>query len=246
MAEWIVMKSKIRWKVQSLQQLTQQIRNEELRGKVLRLVNHSPDLPFELKGDFTPLEVSPASKRLHHSYPGGLIEHTVAVTRLGLALCEILEMVYHAKPDRDVVVASLILHDLFKFYTYGISPRGRYFTSPLGEHIDHLSLVTAEIYKRKFPVEVIHAVLASHGENGPMRPRTLEALVVHLSDQTDAELNGQILDAAKYLVSVHIDPYLQEEALRELDPFEIVLAKQRGGGEGLRRLVTTKLKAKSH
>lgn len=235
--------STVRWKVQALQEMAQQIKNKELRAKVLRLVENPPKNPLEVKGDFISLSASPASKRLHHSYPGGLIEHTVAVTRLGLALCDILEKVYRANPDRDVIVSSLVLHDLFKFYTYGISPRGRYYTSRIGEHIDHLSLVAAEIYKRKFPVEVIHAVLASHGEHGPMRPRTLEALVVHLADQADAELNWQILDAARYIISVSVDSYLQEEALQKIDPFEIVQARQRGGFEGVRRFVDSRLKA---
>ncbi len=235
----------LRWKVQALRELTEQIENKELRRKVLQLVNNPPKNPFKLKGDFTPLPLSPASKRLHHSYPGGLIEHTVSVTRLGLSLCDILEEVYLAKPDRDVVVASLVLHDLFKFYTYGVTPRGRYYTSRIGEHIDHLSLISAEIYKRKFPVEVIHAVLASHGEHGPMRPRTLEALVVHLADQADAELNWQILDAARYIISVSVDSYLQEEALKKIDPFEIVRARQKSGYDGVRKLVTTRLKVNS-
>ncbi len=209
------------------------------------MIDEPPEFDFGFKSEHTPLEDSPASKRLHHSYPGGLIEHTISVTRLGLSLCDILEKVYSAKPDRDVVVASLVLHDLFKFYTYGVSPRGRYYTSRIGEHIDHLSLVSAEIYKRKFPVEVIHAVLASHGEHGPMRPRTLEALVVHLADQADAELNWQILDAARYIVSVSVDSYLQEEALEKVDPFEIVRARQKGGYEGVRKLVTSRLKVNS-
>jgi 7,8-dihydroneopterin 2',3'-cyclic phosphate phosphodiesterase len=209
------------------------------------MINEPPEFNFGFRDAYTPLSDSPASKRLHHSYPGGLIEHTISVTRLGLSLCDILEDVYHAKPNRDVVIASLVLHDLFKFYTYGVSPRGRYFTSRIGEHIDHLSLVSAEIYKRKFPVDVIHAVLASHGEHGPMRPRTLEALIVHLADQADAELNGQILDAARYIVSVSVDSYLQEEALATIDPFEIVRARQKGGYEGVRRLVDARMKVKA-
>ncbi len=229
----------------SLRELAQQVKSKPLRTKLLAMIDEPPEFDFGFKGEYTPLADSPASKRLHHSYPGGLIEHTVSVTRLGLSLCEILEEVYSAKPDRDVVVASLVLHDLFKFYTYGVSPRGRYYTSRIGEHIDHLSLVSGEIYKRKFPVEVIHAVLASHGEHGPMRPRTLEALVVHLADQADAELNGQILDAARYIVSISVDSYLQEEALEKIDPFEIVRERQKGGYEGVRRLVTSRLKARA-
>ncbi len=238
------MAPKKKWNVDSLRKLTQQVKSKPLRTKLLAMINEPPELDFGLKGEYTPLSDSPASKRLHHSYPGGLIEHTVSVTRLGLSLCEILEEVYHAKPDRDVVVASLLLHDLFKFYTYGVSPRGRYYTSRIGEHIDHLSLVSAEIYKRKFPLEVIHAVLASHGEHGPMRPRTLEALVVHVADQADAELNGQILDAARYIISVSVDSYLQEEALREIDPFEIVRARQKGGYDGVRKLVESRMRVK--
>jgi len=237
--------SKKKWNVDSLRKLAQQIKSRPLRTKVLSMINEPPEFDFGLEDGYTPLADSPASKRLHHSYPGGLIEHTVSVTRLGLSLCDILEDVYRAKPDRDVVIASLILHDLFKFYTYGVSPRGRYFTSRIGEHIDHLSLVSSEIYKRKFPVEIIHAVLASHGEHGPMRPRTLEALIVHLADQADADLNGQILDAARYIISVSVDSYMQEEALREIDPFEIVRARQKGGYDSVRKLVETRLKVKA-
>ena len=239
------MGSKKKWNIESLRKLTQQVKSKPHRTKVLALINEPPEFDFGFKNEYTPLTDSPASKRLHHSYPGGLIEHTVSVTRLGLSLCDILEDVYHAKPDRDVVVASLVLHDLFKFYTYGVSPRGRYYTSRIGEHIDHLSLVSGEIYKRKFPLSVIHAVLASHGEHGPMRPRTLEALVVHLADQADAELNGQILDAARYIISVSVDSYLQEEALRDIDPFEIVSAREKGGYDGVRKLVETRLKIKA-
>ncbi|MGC8936583.1 MAG: HD domain-containing protein [Candidatus Methanomethylicaceae archaeon] len=214
--------------------LAEKINNPELRGKVIELLKN-PKLTFlEPPEKFMNLKDSPASKRRHHSYQKGLIVHTVATTKLALSLCDLLEEVYKVKVDRDVVIAASLLHDIFKHVTYAEVYPGKYVRSKLGERLDHLSLIIGELYARKFPLDVIHAVVAHHGDNGPIEPRTIEALLVHMADRTDAEINDKALFAARDIIK----ECLMKEITtlpREVSPFEVILAKKDGGCEEVRR-----------
>ncbi|MCX8182743.1 MAG: HD domain-containing protein [Candidatus Methanomethyliaceae archaeon] len=214
--------------------LAQKINNPDLRKKVIELLK-SPTLTFlDHPEKFTNLKDSPASKRRHHSYQKGLVIHTIATTKLALSLSEILEEVYKVRVDRDVVIAASLLHDLFKHLTYAEVYPGKYVRSKLGERLDHLSLIIGELYVRKFPLDVIHAVVAHHGDSGPIEPRTIEALLVHMADRTDAEINDKVLFAAKEIIK----ECLMKEVVtlpREVSPYEIVLAKKDGGCEEVRR-----------
>jgi 7,8-dihydroneopterin 2',3'-cyclic phosphate phosphodiesterase len=215
-------------------ELAEKINNPDLRQKVIELVKN-PKLTFlDHPEKYTSLKDSPASKRRHHSYQKGLVIHTIATTRLALSLAEILEEIYKVRVDRDVVIAASLLHDLFKHLTYFEVYPGKYVRSKLGERLDHLSLIIGELYARKFPLDVIHAVVAHHGDNGPIEPRTIEALLVHMADRTDAEINDKVLFAAKEIIK----ECLMKEVVtlpREVSPYEVIIAKKEGGCEEVRR-----------
>ncbi len=145
-------------------------------------------------------DTSPASLSHHHSYPKGLVEHVEATAEIALTLCAIVEGVYGGRVNRDLVLAGVLLHDIFKPMTY---ERGQddYLISRLGERLDHLTLITSELIRRGFSLDLIHIVCAHHGGTaGPMQPKTVEALICHLADQTDSQLNSHVLRAAKHLV----------------------------------------------
>ncbi|MCQ5374446.1 MAG: HD domain-containing protein [Candidatus Methanomethylicia archaeon] len=215
-------------------ELAEKINNPDLRQKVIELLKN-PKLTFlDHPEKYTSLKDSPASKRRHHSYQKGLVIHTIATTRLALSLAEILEEIYKVRVDRDVVIAASLLHDLFKHLTYFEVYPGKYVRSKLGERLDHLSLIIGELYARKFPLDVIHAVVAHHGDNGPIEPRTVEALLVHMADRTDAEINDKVLFAAKEIIK----ECLMKEVVtlpREVSPYEVIIAKKEGGCEEVRR-----------
>lgn len=182
-----------------LRVLTDKIRDKKLREKVTALLE---DPTFEINGKkhpFLPLEVAPAGLSHHHCYAGGYIEHVVSTANIALTLCNNVEKVYHGKVNRDFVIAGILLHDIFKPTLYVATENGSYSLTPLADHLDHLSIVIAELIRRDFPLEVIHAVSAHHGDYGPIRPHTLEALICHLADLIDSRLNGEILSAANYL-----------------------------------------------
>lgn len=222
--------------VERLMVYVDMIEDEELREKVRDFLS---DLRVTLTGEDVPLDWSPGGLSKHHAYEGGLLQHTEATIRLGLLLCDLVEGLYQGRVRRDVVIAGCILHDLMKAPGYEEREDGTYGRSPLGERIDHVSLMVAELYSRGFPLDVIHAVAAHHAEHGPISPRTIEALIVHIADEADAKLNGEVLRAARYLIreATGVEPV----RLSCRDAFEVVRVKAEEGWEGVRRYAREKL-----
>ena len=215
--------------------LADKIRDKELRKKVIKLLENPV---FEVGGKVysgLPLNVSPAGLSHHHCYPGGYVEHIISTTNLALALCNSVEKVYHGKVNRDLVVAGILLHDIFKPLTYTVNEDGSYGTTGLADYMDHLSLVISELVRRGFPLELIHVVSAHHGEYGPIRPHTIEALICHLADLMDSRLNGEVLNAAAYLVRKAIGEELP--GLTSKETFAIIHSKAVEGWEGVTKTV---------
>lgn len=224
-----------------LLKIAEDIKDPSLREKVTALIKDPKLTMLENQESKTvPFRESPASKRRHHSYESGLIIHSLATTKIAISLADVLENVYKVKVNRDVVIASALLHDLFKHYTYSMVYPGKYSMSKLGEHLDHLSLIVMELYARKFPLDVIHAVAAHHGDASPIQPSTLEALIVHMSDYVDATMNDKALFAAKDIIR----ECLMKEIVtlpQEVSPFDVITTKREGGCEEIRRRFAAKL-----
>jgi len=218
-----------------LKVLADKIRDKPLRKKVIELME---DPTFKIDGETYPslaLEVSPAGLSHHHCYPGGFLEHVVSVTNLALAMCDSVERIYHGKVNRDLVIAGALLHDIFKPATYVANKNGGYKSTRLAEYLDHLSLATSELVRRGFPLELVHIVAAHHGEYGPIRPRTVEALVCYLADLADSRLDGEVLSAATYLARKAVGQELF--GLTSKEAFEIVHSKSVKGWGGVTRTV---------
>jgi putative nucleotidyltransferase with HDIG domain len=228
-----------------LKELADKIRDKKLRRKVIELLEKPT---FEINGKKhagLPLEVSPAGLSHHHCYPGGYIEHVVSTANIALAICDSVEKVYYGKVNRDLVIAGVLLHDIFKPVTYAVNENGSYSPTRLADYMDHLSLVISELVRRGFPLEVVHIVSAHHGNYGPIRPHTVEALICHLADLTDSRLNGEILDAARYLARRTVGEELFRLASKEA--FEIVHSKSVEGWEGVAKTVEKmKRKRRTH
>jgi len=218
-----------------LKALADEIRDKKLRKKVIELLENPT---FEINGkkhSGLPLDVSPAGLSHHHCYPGGYIEHVVSTANLAIAMCKSVEKVYHGKVNRDLVIAGVLLHDIFKPTTYIVKENGSYGSSRLADYLDHLSLVTSELVRRGFSLELIHVVSAHHGDYGPIRPRTVEALICHLADLMDSRLNGKVLNAAAYLTRKAVGEELR--GLTSKEAFEIVHSKSIEGWEGVAKTV---------
>ncbi|MEM1569299.1 MAG: HD domain-containing protein [Candidatus Bathyarchaeia archaeon] len=217
---------------EELLKLINMICDEKLRALVLDLFKNPS---FKLaEGQLTPIvfEHGLGSIGFHHSYKGGLLDHTISCSKIGLAICQTLEEVYGFKVNGDYILAATLIHDIYKTAVYDeTSPTG---LSQLGERIDHHTLVVSELIRRGFPLEVIHAVLAIHGQYGPMSPKTIEALIAHLADQVDSTFCDRVSKAAKNLIKIATGEEPKTLTLREA--ISIILAKQSGGWSSLKEL----------
>lgn len=214
-----------------VEKLAAKIKEKTLRGKVLDLLRN-PTL--DLDAPRLSVEECPAGAYQHHSYSGGLLQHTVGVTKLSITLCDLVENVYGGEIDRDTVLAGALIHDIMKCYTYEPRGDGSYMSSALGEKVDHLTLLVAELYKRGFPVDVIHVAASHHGDVSPVKPRTMEALIVSIADLADSELSRKTLRAAEYLLK-QMGEY-QPKLGSSQEALNLVQTKNREGWDGVRKL----------
>ena len=212
--------------------IVNKIRNRNLRKKVYVLLEN-PTIKIGGKTfSGLPIEKSPASIRHHHNYPGGFIEHTLALYELCMSLSRVAQLIYRCKVDNDLVICGVLLHDIFKPATY-VQTEGRYRPSALAERIDHLTLASAELIRRGFPLDAVHVVAASHGRQyGPIGPMTIEALICHLGDSAEANLNGEVLSAARFMIREVTGE--EPSALTGKDAFAIVKTKTDKGWDGVR------------
>ena len=136
-----------------------------------------------------------AAKALHHSYLGGLLEHTVSVTQI----CEFLCGVY-PKADRDLLICAALLHDIGKVYELAPFPANNYTDD--GRLLGHI-FIGAELVSKEallianFPEKleslIKHCILSHHGEyefGSPKRPKIIEAFILFCVDNMDAKTNA--------------------------------------------------------
>jgi len=161
------------------------------------------------------------------------VEHTLALHELCMALSKIVEGIYKCRVNKDLVICGVLLHDIFKPATYDQTGNGRYRRSDLAERLDHLTLATAELIRRGFPLDAVHVVAASHGKQfGPMGPMTIEALICYLGDHAEAELNGEMLSAARFMIREITGE--EPRTLTGKEAFAVVRTKTDKGWKGLR------------
>ncbi len=133
-----------------------------------------------------------AAKAMHHNYMGGLIEHTISIA----TICDFFAKHYE-NVNRDVLVASALLHDIAKLKELTNFPNVDYTDD--GELLGHIVMGSELIGKEAdkidgFPHQLRtilqHNLLSHHGEyeyGSPKLPRTMEAFLLHCADDTDAK-----------------------------------------------------------
>ena len=134
-----------------------------------------------------------AAKSVHHSFMGGLIEHTMAVTRI----CDLYSVQY-PRINRDLLITASLLHDMGKVYELNDFPANDYTDDGnlmghiyIGARLIENTCETIPDFPAKLKSELIHCILAHHGKleyGSPKTPGLIEALALHMADNTDAKL----------------------------------------------------------
>ncbi len=134
-----------------------------------------------------------AAKSVHHGFVGGLLEHTLGVTRNCAYFAENYPIL-----NRDLLLTAAMFHDVGKLKELSVFPQNDY--TDEGQLLGHIMIgaewVGEEMKKIDgFPVvlgnELKHCILAHHGvlEYGsPKTPALVEALALSFADNVDAKL----------------------------------------------------------
>ena len=134
-----------------------------------------------------------AAKSVHHSYMGGLLEHTLSVTEI----CDFAAPRYKFV-DRDILIASAMLHDVGKVMELSQFPEDDY--TDEGQLLGHIVIGAQMVHDLAkeipdFPEtlknQLVHCILAHHGEleyGSPKKPALAEAVALNLADNTDARM----------------------------------------------------------
>ncbi|TIH19790.1 HD domain-containing protein [Marinifilum sp. JC120] len=142
------------------------------------------------------------AKTVHHAYVGGLLEHTLAVVRLCMSICD-----NYPEVDRQVVLAAAIFHDLGKAWelsgglTNDYTDEGRLLGHiHIGVEVLEPFLQKAKDLDPKLKLHLKHLILSHHGEyeyGAPKRPKTPEAFILHFADNIDAKMNTIFAELGK-------------------------------------------------
>ena len=84
----------------------------------------------------------PAAKSYHHGYVGGLIQHSLNMVDLALAVSRN----YEGDLDTDMLVAGCLLHDVGKMRQYEVGMSIRYTTD--GDYLGHISMGVMMVQER--------------------------------------------------------------------------------------------------
>ncbi len=145
------------------------------RDFAIRFVNHS------------------AAKSVHHSFVGGLLQHTLRVAEL----CDFYCRQYPAL-NRDLLITGALCHDIGKTRELAAFPQNDY--TDEGQLIGHIVIGYEMVMERirtipDFPekkaAELGHLILSHHGEleyGSPKKPALIEAMALHFADNTDAKM----------------------------------------------------------
>lgn len=149
---------------------------------------------FVEDGEFAKIfKFSSAAKSVHHGFVGGLLEHTLSVTKF----CEYLANTYPII-NRDLLYAAAMCHDVAKTKELSPFPMNDY--TDEGQLLGHITMGVQMLqegmnaipgFPRKIGVELMHCILAHHGEleyGSPKKPALVEAVALNMADNTDSKM----------------------------------------------------------
>ena len=147
---------------------------------------------------------SSAAKSVHHGFVGGLLEHTLSVTKLCDYYCSAYPIL-----NRDLLLTAAMCHDIGK--TKEISPFPENDYTDDGQLLGHIVMGSQMVAERAaaipgFPhvnlTQLQHCILAHHGKyeyGSPKIPAIVEAMALNYADDTDAKMETfkEILENSK-------------------------------------------------
>jgi 3'-5' exoribonuclease len=147
---------------------------------------------------------SSAAKSIHHGFVGGLLEHTLNVTKLCNYYCTQYPIL-----KRDLLLTAALCHDMGKVRELSPFPENAYTDD--GQLLGHIVMGAQMVWEKAsgipdFPHALLsqlqHCVLAHQGKleyGSPKTPQLVEAVALYYADDTDAKMETmkEIFDQQK-------------------------------------------------
>ena len=166
--------------------LVDSIENEYLKKLLNKFFREDEDFIKKFKN-------SSAAKSVHHGFVGGLLEHTLSVTKLCNYYCK-----HYPILKRDLLLSAAMLHDIAKTRELSAFPVNDY--TDEGNFLGHI-VMGVEMVGEKirqidgFPslleAEIKHCIVSHHGEyeyGSPKKPAIIEAVALNYADDIDAKM----------------------------------------------------------
>lgn len=174
---------------EELTSLISSIKNQDLRSLVSSFIIDDKEFSAKFKRH-------PAAMYKHHGWLGGLLEHTLHVTKI----CDFVAGI-HKEMDRDLLITGAILHDVGKMSELEVTTNIK--ASVEGIMIGHLLLTLEMVTKRMeelntpkdLRIKVKHLLASHHGKleyGSPKLPAMPEAMCIYLADDLDAKVTEMI------------------------------------------------------
>ena len=136
---------------------------------------------------------SSAARSVHHSFIGGLLEHTVSVVRN----CDYMAANYPVL-NRDLLISAALLHDVGKTKEFSPFPENDYTDEGnllghivMGAQMVEAACVQIPDFPATLKAELEHCILAHHGKlefGSPKVPALVEAVALNFADDMDAKM----------------------------------------------------------
>ncbi len=136
--------------------------------------------------------VMPAAIIYHQNYRGGLLKHTINVTKICDFACNFYDV------DRDLVITGALLHDIGKIRELSVTSSITFSDEGillghliLGKEMVQARIDTLNNFPEKIKYKLLHIIISHHGEliyGSPKKPCFPEAEMIYLADNMDATM----------------------------------------------------------
>ena len=138
---------------------------------------------------------SSAAKAMHHSFIGGLLQHTLSVAQISDYVAG-----HYSIINSDLLVTAAICHDIGKVNELSSFPENDY--TDVGNLVGHIVMGAMMVRGKAAKIEgmsvdtlnkLVHCILAHHGKleyGSPEKPKIIEALALSFADDMDAKLQA--------------------------------------------------------
>jgi putative nucleotidyltransferase with HDIG domain len=172
------MKNQIRKKVVKSFPRVKQIRDSDLREKVLSAWSRALE-----EGSFRRLEEIPFSV----DFPKAkLFNHINWVMEVSLSIADLVEKRMKIAVNRDLLIAAVLLHDLGK--AFESQKKGKKFLkSEIGKKFMHGFWGAYVALEEGVSKDLAH-LISTHSKDSPAHPKLLEGIILHYADFAHADL----------------------------------------------------------